>query len=433
MRDQSNKLTELGKFTNNNVYSLAGFPTGVYALDVIIDNRAYETILVILPPNQLIDDDDDDSDKRKKCKPGEYWDPEMKKCIEIVYCLDGGKPVDGVCPPWPPGPIIPIFAPDKECSFNPDLPKCIPPEGQSCPVGFGTNEDGHCFPEGACDDGFARADDDETGRCIPVEDLKDCPGGEKIPKDWECPITIPRDEFGNPKCDELRGSTDPEVVDFCDDVWDDTFSEGVPVCDNVTVQRCQVKLPDGTWHVCEINTTDHECEVEEEPQPITPEPVPEPEMRLCTQGMDAGSLACKEGKTVEEFCKDNPSTQGCPGSEEPIIEPEPTPLQDDVCMGLPPEECARLPGGPDGNPLSPDQCPGEDFPGCDQVEPPPEDSDDVTEQEEVEEQENDEFEDDEQGGGADESSSDDSGSGAEESDSGDSSSDGGGGSEEAGG
>jgi hypothetical protein len=47
VRDQSNKLTELGKITNNNIYSLAGFPTGVYALDVIIDNRAYETILVM--------------------------------------------------------------------------------------------------------------------------------------------------------------------------------------------------------------------------------------------------------------------------------------------------------------------------------------------------------------------------------------------------
>jgi hypothetical protein len=103
-----------------------------------------------------------------------------------------------------------------------------PDENGNCPDGFGHTDDDQCIPIGDCPSGY-------VGR-----ELKDCPGGERIHKDWECPITISIDEFGNPKCDELRDSTDPEVVDF--DVWDDIFSEGVPVCDNVTVQRCQVAL-----------------------------------------------------------------------------------------------------------------------------------------------------------------------------------------------
>jgi hypothetical protein len=36
--------------------------------------------------------------------------------------------------------------------------------------------------------------------------------------------------------------------------------------------------------------------------------------------MDASSIACREGRTVEEACNDNPSTQGCE-TPEPIEEP----------------------------------------------------------------------------------------------------------------
>jgi hypothetical protein len=50
--------------------------------------------------------------------------------------------------------------------------------------------------------------------------------------------------------------------------------EELPICDNVTVQKCKVVLPGGGEHVCEIGTTDHECEVEEPEPPVTPEPEP---------------------------------------------------------------------------------------------------------------------------------------------------------------
>ncbi|MGH9910845.1 MAG: hypothetical protein ACRD4W_00200 [Nitrososphaeraceae archaeon] len=72
------------------------------------------------------------------------------------------------------------FAPDGDCLFNVDQPKCIPPEGVDCPKGFGTNEDGQCFPlnedgEWKCPVGTHSVEDDETGQCYP--DSQDCPGG----------------------------------------------------------------------------------------------------------------------------------------------------------------------------------------------------------------------------------------------------------------
>lgn len=45
-------------------------------------------------------------------------------------------------------------------------PKCTPGVGQECPEGFGTNEDGRCFPQHSkCPEGFHTTEDDETGEC----------------------------------------------------------------------------------------------------------------------------------------------------------------------------------------------------------------------------------------------------------------------------
>jgi hypothetical protein len=58
IRNTQGQLTELQRVTGlPNTYSLAGYPVGVYVLDVIVqlpNNRqgAYETILVIIPANQ---------------------------------------------------------------------------------------------------------------------------------------------------------------------------------------------------------------------------------------------------------------------------------------------------------------------------------------------------------------------------------------------
>jgi hypothetical protein len=70
--------------------------------------------------------------------------------------------------------------------FNPDLSKCIPPEGGSCPNGFGVNEDGQCFPDTECPSGHARMDDDESGACIPFNTIDygdGCPPESANPDD----------------------------------------------------------------------------------------------------------------------------------------------------------------------------------------------------------------------------------------------------------
>jgi len=64
--------------------------------------------------------------------------------------------------------------PDRDCLFNPELPKCAAVDGE-CPDGFNQNEDEKCVPEGGCPDGYHTVDDDESGRCIPNSD--GCPSG----------------------------------------------------------------------------------------------------------------------------------------------------------------------------------------------------------------------------------------------------------------
>jgi hypothetical protein len=78
--------------------------------------------------------------------------------------------------PPPPEPGNPDFEPDEECLYDTQLPQCVPGEGQQCPEGFGTNEDGNCFPDhDQCPDDYHSHEDDETGECIP-DDVPCDPG-----------------------------------------------------------------------------------------------------------------------------------------------------------------------------------------------------------------------------------------------------------------
>jgi hypothetical protein len=91
-------------------------------------------------------------------------------------------------PPCPPGllpqdPIPPPYdnqtepgGPDEQCLFDPSLPHCTPAPGEDCPAGFGTNDDGQCFPLGGCPEGYHSNEDDETGTCYP--DSEPCPEGQ---------------------------------------------------------------------------------------------------------------------------------------------------------------------------------------------------------------------------------------------------------------
>lgn len=70
-------------------------------------------------------------------------------------------------------PLLPQT--DEQCLFDPSLPHCAPVDGE-CPEGFGTNEEGQCFPRGGCPDGYHSVEDDESGTCYP-DDIP-CPNGQ---------------------------------------------------------------------------------------------------------------------------------------------------------------------------------------------------------------------------------------------------------------
>jgi hypothetical protein len=83
-----------------------------------------------------------------------------------------GQPISN---PPPPNSTIP-GGPDERCLFDPILPHCTPPPGEDCPAGFGTNDDGQCFPLVGCPDGYHSNEDDESGTCYP--DSEPCPDGQ---------------------------------------------------------------------------------------------------------------------------------------------------------------------------------------------------------------------------------------------------------------
>jgi hypothetical protein len=98
------------------------------------------------------------------CAPEPLIDP----CIEnpsAEGCSSQPTP-----PGTPPGLITPSRVPeppDDDCLYDPSLPKCAPINGV-CPEGFNMNEDGQCFPDKPCPPGYARADNDESGACLPI-------------------------------------------------------------------------------------------------------------------------------------------------------------------------------------------------------------------------------------------------------------------------
>jgi hypothetical protein len=193
IRNTQGQLTELERLTGlANTYSLAGYPVGVYVLDVIVqlsNNRqgAYETILVIIPANQqpqpinfplilqiiqtiidtdirVITDDDDNGDDDEICDNGEDD--------------DGDGLVD---------------------SEDPDCPPDGCPEGQE-------RVDGQCVP--ICEEGQERVD----GQCVPTP----CPDGRE-PVDGVCPEPpepCPEGTTGTPPdCKPIP--CDPEVDPEC--------------------------------------------------------------------------------------------------------------------------------------------------------------------------------------------------------------------------
>jgi hypothetical protein len=325
------QLDRISLTSTASIWDSSDLDSIVYLLDVIVrDNTqrqiAFETFLVIkeraetvtfaiernLPNIQTIitniiniEDNDvrkqivrverDDPDPPPKCQSGFARD-NNGNCVRIVKCPAGYREVNGECERIPepptPQPEPPVFAPDQDCWYNPDQPKCTPPEGVSCPEGFGTNEDDQCFKEGDCPEGYTRGDDDESGACFGQEEMVRCPDGSVLSPGWEC-----------------------------------TPSQNIPPTPTPEAEEEEEEEEEA---ITPTPTTTPEAEEEEEeeeeaitptpeplaqPEPITPEPAP------CPSGLMTEDGACFE---PPEQLQPQPITpEPAPLSEEPIPEPEP--------------------------------------------------------------------------------------------------------------
>jgi hypothetical protein len=319
VRNTQGQLTELEPVTGSpNTYSLAGYPVGVYVLDVIVqlsNNRqgAYETILVIIPPNQepqpinfpvilqtiktVIDTDiriiDDDNGGSDDCPEGEELvDGE---CLPI--CPEGQERVDGQC--------VPICEEGEELVDGECLPIC--PEGQEL-------VDGECVP--ICEEGEELVD----GECVPI-----CEEGQEL-VDGECV----------PICEEGQELVDGECVPICEEGQERVDGQCVPI-----------PCPDGREPV------DGVC-----PEP--PDPCEEnPDLPEC----QAPPESCPEGTTgTPPDCVPIPEPPGpCPEGEEcpppppppgpgliPGPEPEPEPIEEEEESETPEDNGESGSGSEDG-------------------------------------------------------------------------------------
>jgi hypothetical protein len=103
------------------------------------------------------------------CTPGPPVDP----CIENPNA-EGCEPTPPPANVITPSPRVPEPA-DDDCLYDPSLPKCAPINGE-CPEGFNMNEAGQCYPDKPCPPGYARADNDESGACLPLPPTTPPPG-----------------------------------------------------------------------------------------------------------------------------------------------------------------------------------------------------------------------------------------------------------------
>jgi hypothetical protein len=142
LTDTTDRTVEI-PITESGVISLAGFREGIYTLDVIVDDRfAFECIVVIGPEEeQNINREITEVNKRTV---------EHYKKILVPRGINKAR----------------------ICLFTPSHPICKPDENGNCPKGWAMNEDGQCYPRYLkCPPGYWRADDDETGACVPLPQI----------------------------------------------------------------------------------------------------------------------------------------------------------------------------------------------------------------------------------------------------------------------
>ena len=89
-------------------------------------------------------------------------EPPVDPCIENPNA-EGCEPDPGLV-----GPTPQPMPPYEGCLLDPTLPECTPPPGGKCPPGTLMNGYGQCYPDKPCPPRYARADNDESGACLPL-------------------------------------------------------------------------------------------------------------------------------------------------------------------------------------------------------------------------------------------------------------------------
>lgn len=144
--------------------SFEGMYSGVYTLDVIVGNNAYECIVVVgQTPAQLITNHVTEVNTHSS---------------NVVKIFEKGKET-----------------PDEElspCYFHPNTdPHCKPVNGQCPDDAPNLNEMGNCHPDN-CPDGYSMLDDDESGTCYSDKNVIVCPGSNaKVLRQEDCAIYEP--------------------------------------------------------------------------------------------------------------------------------------------------------------------------------------------------------------------------------------------------
>ena len=265
------QLNEIPLSFTDSLVRTAELPSAAYVLSVIIqadngDKYGFVTFLVILQPTQTI----------SQVNIQNIINSFSSRNIDTRIIFEDDDGDNGTPDPEPPEDEPSI------CFFEPNNEACNPDENGNCPEGFGMNEDGQCIPQQSCPEGFHRANDDETGRCIDEDELRECENnggwveeGEFCPED-ELPIC--NEDRSNEPCISGQEETEPEN-DPCNYYGTDVCigSGEERQCDSQRFD-CLSDCEDGTTRTTgQCPGDDEDRTTPTEPGTTEPEPEPEPQ------------------------------------------------------------------------------------------------------------------------------------------------------------
>ena len=203
---------------NMNMFSLSGHQPGVYILDVLLESDnvqgAYETLLQILPQ---------DEETTKLIE---------KRTAELIVTISVTEEQD----------------PFEQCLFNPQLEECEPNEKGDCRPGWAMNEDSRCYPSyKKCPPQYWRADDDETGACVPLQE-----------EEAEA-------EINKVSCDDLEGSGRC----YDEDDFDDNDRDGDGILNENDKDEPEYEESNSETETKDDVTEEEEIEPEQDEEPET--------------------------------------------------------------------------------------------------------------------------------------------------------------------